>query len=170
MRKSISTLSLIGLLFVSFQACSSANRTEICIKNNSKNIYYVTGTGLDNYDWEDLYDNGAMNRPDHNWIHKQLKPSETKCELADVNVGPETVGFWFVVSNSLSLPPSQTRLQLTYGSRRVGRRIIADVGHWIDVPDLSSPINTLGRLHSPHKCADPRDPVAKTCTLFVITD
>ena len=159
---------LLVLSLLSTHALAATRRTQICIENKSASTYYISGVGLDNFDWEDLYDNGAMNRPDHNWVNKEVKPSEVRCELADINAAATGVGFWFAVSSSQSSQVIQTRLQITYIEETKGQAKHIHVDHWITDADLSDPVGAPGRLHSPKKCLDPKDPVAKTCTLFVI--
>jgi hypothetical protein len=149
------TLFFISACCLTDYAIARTTRTEICIKNISQDTYYVTGKGLDSFDWEDLYDNGAMNRPDINWVNAELKPSEERCELADINYYASTIAFNFSITRSGFQSATLSRLITDGGSSSYWKVVSVGGG-------------TLGSLSGTHFCMKDVDEEAEFCNLFYI--
>ena len=116
--------------------------TRICIENKSAKTYFISGVNVDSGDWEDVNDNGAMNRPDHNWVNYPLDPGDVRCAAADFN-GFNKTAFDFAVRNGTG-NPTLTRM----------------VKHGDDTHTLwtSYPTTAPGSLGGTQRCADTKDP------------
>lgn len=166
MKKFFNFFLIVASCLISTSAFSETVRTEICIENKSPTTYSITGVDVDSYDWEDYYDNGAMNRPDHNWVDKQLGPSETKCELADVNRWALRIGFSFSVTRPGLSEPTKTRMRAIY--EKIIQVDFDFPDHWDVSQGGSAPVNTPGRLSMRHACLGPKDSEATSCSRFII--
>ena len=164
---------VLTILFIATALPSICNAggkaTRICIENRSGTTYYISGTDVTNKDWQDLHDDGAMNRPDHNWVNYKLDPGEVKCQPADIN------------GKRLLLPTFQFLTRPPQGVTGVKTRITRDcttpldyeaqcVKRWILGARQDFPINTPGRLVSRHKCLKDhlKDDYHDDCSLFYI--
>ena len=165
LKKAIINISLLAIACISNPVSSAGIRTEICIENKSATSYYITGVDVDNYDWQDLYNNGAMNRPDHNWVNVLVKPSEVRCNLADVNEYASSVGFSFSINETDAVAPTNNRVET-----KLVRTNIFDVivQHWRLIKTEADHAGRAGSLSNRVACLAPKDPVAKHCDMFVI--
>jgi hypothetical protein len=108
------------------------------------------------FDWEDLYDNGAMNYPCHNWVNVKLKPGEVNCELEDTNWNSSPAFNLSVVRYGLS-EPTVSRFELVSPKKGSHR--------WIN---RSSDLESPGSMTDALNCTKDKDSQAKMCNLFLI--
>lgn len=165
---------VLAILFIATALPSICNAgghaTRICIQNRSGTTYYISGTDTNNEDWQDLHDDGAMNRPDHNWVDYKLDPGEVKCQPADINIG---WGVW-PTFQFLTRPPQgvtgvKTRIRRLCTGGFDGENECSEE-RWSLSSYQDFPINTPGRLVSRHKCLRDhlRDDYHDDCSLFYI--
>ena len=148
--------------------------SRICISNMSKRTYYITGFNVNSQDWRDLHDDGAMNRPDHNWVNVTLAPSETRCQAADIDINNvRTAAFDFSVTDGSGLYAAT----LTHVYRKCKHHQTAICGDEEDNLAIleqkntyweSNPTPYVGSLSHRHDCHDKKDPYYSVCDLFII--
>lgn len=169
-------LQALSLSLFSGESLAKGDPTKICLQNKSSHTYYVSGVDVDNFDWEDRYDDGSMNRPDHNWVNKKLAPSETKCELADINHDSRSPEFSFSVKRDDLAQPVKTRVLREREKGCIGKY---DCKYWWEVKrDRAS--SGSGALHGVVQqggdpnvewglpCEDRKDSDYAVCSRFII--
>ena len=162
-------LLLIISLLSSFAVDASTEASRFCVQNASARNFNITGVDVDSFDWQDLYNDGAMNRPDHAFRDYTLGVGDTRCVALDVNNGPGGRGFALQVLPS----PGDSRTSGTktrfFFARTGTRQAWNPYVWWIDESG-SSPSSESGRLHGVElSCPDPKMEYHKDCRLFKIT-
>jgi len=162
-------LLLIISLLSSFAVDASTEASRFCVQNASARNFNITGVDVDSFDWQDLYNDGAMNRPDHAFRDYTLGVGDTRCVALDVNNGPGGRGFALQVLPS----PGDSRTSGTktrfFFARTQTRQTYNPYVWWIDESG-SSPSSESGRLHGKAlRCPDPKMPYYNECRLFKIT-
>ena len=164
-------LLLIISLLSSFAVDASTEASRFCVQNDSARNFNITGVDVDSYDWQDVHDDGAMNRPDHKFDNYTLNTGDTHCVALDFNNLALSHGFALQVLPSpgnSKASGTKTRIYLHCNQRYDDNECIQF--EWRIEESASSPSSTSGRLHGVSlRCPDPKMEYYEKCRLFKIT-
>ena len=166
-------LLLVLSLLVSFTVDAGGVPTRLCVQNLTAQAFNITGVDVDSYDWQDLHDDGAMNRPDHQFNNYTINPGDTRCVALDISPPARSPGF------ALQVLPSPQDSRVSGIKTRIGLKLKVPCKSaamvcldplWSIDESGSSPSKDSGRLHGVElSCPDPKMEYHKDCRLFKIT-